>query len=121
MKIKHFVLLLAIILCALFIGFQGYQLKKDLIEPLGLEDYMDKSIFELPFLAKTDEMLMFYIEYADELKAELTEPTEPDVPTDPTTQPTTEPTTAPTEKYKVTFSNSRWIFISGAHYPIHYC
>ena len=95
MKIKHFVLLLAIILCASFIGFQGYQLKKDLIEPLGLEDYMDKSIFELPFLAKTDEMLMFYIEYADELKAELTEPTEPDVPTDPTTQPTTQPT-APT-------------------------
>ena len=104
MKIKHFVLLLAIILCASFIGFQGYQLKKDLIEPLGLEDYMDKSIFELPFLAKTDEMLMFYIEYADELKAELTEPTEPDVPTDPTTQPTTQPTaptttpTNPTEK-----------------------
>lgn len=95
MKIKHFVLLLAIILCASFIGFQGYQLKKDLIEPLGLEDYMNKSIFELPFLAKTDEMLMFYIEYADELKAELTEPTEPDVPTDPTTQPTTQPT-APT-------------------------
>ena len=62
MKIKHFVLLLAIILCASFIGFQGHQLKKDLIEPLGLEDYMDKSIFELPFLAKTDEMLMFYIE-----------------------------------------------------------
>ena len=80
MKFKHYVLLLAILLCASFIGFKGYQLKKELIEPLGLEDYMDKSIFELPFLAKTDEMLMFYIEYADELRAELTEPTEPEEP-----------------------------------------
>ena len=100
MKFKHYVLLLAILLCASFIGFKGYQLKKELIEPLGLEDYMDKSIFELPFLAKTDEMLMFYIEYADELRAELTEPTEPEIPTDPTvesTQPTTQPT-VPTNK-----------------------
>ena len=100
MKLKHFALLLAILLCASFIGYQGYQLKKELIEPLGLEDYMDKSIFELPFLAKTDEMLMFYIEYADELRAELTEPTEPEDPTEPTQEPTTQPTdptTVPTQ------------------------
>ena len=96
MKMKHFVLLLAIVLCASFVGFRGYQLKTELIEPLGLEDYMDKSIFELPFLAKTDEMLMFYIEYADELRAELTEPSEPEIPTDPTIE-STQPTTQPTE------------------------
>lgn len=96
MKIRYIALLIAILLVASFIGYQGYQLKKDLIEPLGLEEYMDKSIFELPFLAKTDEMLLFYIEYAEELKAELTEPTEPEQPTDPTIE-STQPTTQPTE------------------------
>ena len=99
MKFRYIALLLAIVLAASYIGYQGYLLKKDLIEPLGLEEYMEKSIFELPFLARTDEMLLFYIEYADELKAELTEPTEPDIPTEPideTTQPTN-PATMPTE------------------------
>jgi lysophospholipase L1-like esterase len=95
MKFRYIALLLAILLMASFIGFQGYQLKKDLIEPLGLEEYMDKSIFELPFLAKTDEILLFYIEYADELLADLTEPTEPEIPTEPTDE-TTLPTTQPT-------------------------
>lgn len=105
MKIKHLVLLLAILLSVSFVGFQGYQLKTDIIEPLGLEDYMDKSIFELPFLAQTDEELLFYVEFADELLAELTEPTEPEwsgddtepsvettVPTNPDSQPSTAPT-----------------------------
>lgn len=97
MKIKHIALLLAILLSAGYIGFQGHQLKEQIIEPLGLEAYMEKSIFELPFLAKTDEELLFYIEFADELLAEMTEPSEPQQPDIPTveTPPATEPSTAP--------------------------
>ncbi len=95
MKFRHLSLLIAILLVAALIGYQGYRLKRDMIEPLGLEEYMGKSVFELPFLAKTDEILLFYIEYADELMAELTEPTGLENPTEPaieTTYPTTHPT-----------------------------
>lgn len=103
MKIKHLALLLAILAAAAAVGVSGYRLKTELIEPLGLEQYLDKSIFELPFLARTDEELMFYIEFADEyLNPKPTEPTtqppettQPPVTTQPTTQPTTGP--APTE------------------------
>jgi hypothetical protein len=103
MKFRYLALLLAILLAASVVGFRGYQLKVEVIEPLGLEEYLEKSIFELPFLAKTDDILLFYIEYADELLADLTEPTEPEIPTDPTednTQPTEQPTvpvTKPTD------------------------
>ena len=103
MKFRYIALLLAIILSAAAVGYSGYQLKQDIIIPLQLEDYMDVSVFELPFLAKTDEELLFYVEFADELLAELTEPSEPERPNDPTvestvqTDPTTQPTVKPTQ------------------------
>ncbi len=102
MKIKYFALLLAIALSASLVGCMGYRLKKDLIQPLGLEEYMEKSIFELPFLARTDEQLMFYMEFADELLR--SEPSEPCFTSDPTeetpppsltTEPVTQPSTIP--------------------------
>lgn len=97
MKIKHLTLLLAILAGAAAVGVSGYRLKTELIEPLGLEQYQDKSIFELPFLARTDEELMFYIEFADEyLNPEPTEPaTQPPVTTQPTISSTTQPSTGP--------------------------
>ena len=107
MKIRYTVLLLAILLSASFVGFKGYQLKKEIIEPLQLEEYSEKSVFELPFLAYTDDELMFFIEFADELLAEMTEPTEPEDPSDVTTpsiddlpassEPDTQPSTNPSE------------------------
>lgn len=100
MKFRYIALLLAIVITAAAVGYSGYQLKKDIIIPLQLENYMDVSIFELPFLARTDEELLFYVEFADELLAELTEPTEPEWPDDPTVETTlpTDPTTVPTVK-----------------------
>ena len=96
MKFRYLALLIAIVLAASLVAFRGHQLKTEVIEPLGLEEYMEKSIFELPFLAKTDDILLFYIEYAEELLAEQTEPSEPEFPTDPTEE-TTLPTTQPTQ------------------------
>ena len=97
MKIKHIALLLAILLSASVVAVSGYKLKTEIIEPLELEDYMEKSIFELPFLAYTDEELMFYIEYADEfLQEEPTEPSWPEEPSEPT-QGTTQPTVPATQ------------------------
>lgn len=87
MKLRHIALLLAIVLTACVVGFSGYQLKNEILIPLGMTEYLDKSIFELPFLARVDDELMFYIEFADEL---LTEPTQPEEEA-PTTLPETEP------------------------------
>ena len=98
MKMRHLALLLAIVIAACAIGFSGYHLKTQILAPLELTDYLDKSIFELPFLAYVDDELMFYIEYADEFLREETEPEEPTDPEEPTTIPETKPSvTLPTE------------------------
>ncbi len=109
MKIRYFALVAAILLTATVVGVSGYRMKKEILEPLELEEYLQKSVFELPFLAHTDDELMFYLEFADELLGEMTEPndpseppqqqTEPDDPTDPPqpTEPSAPPATAPSE------------------------
>lgn len=95
MKIKHFALLLAIVLMASIVGISGYRLKNEVIVPLGLEEYMDKSVFELPFLARVDDELSYYVENADTLLANPSQPWDPSAPTtsaDPSEPSTGEPT-----------------------------
>ena len=95
MKFRYIALVLAILMTTAALGCYGYQMKTEIIEPLGLDNYAQKSIFELPFLAYTDEELIFYIEFADELKAEMTEPEWPGDDTEPTQDTTELPTTQP--------------------------
>lgn len=98
MKIRYIALLAAIVVTASVVGASGYRLKKEILEPLELEEYLQKSIFELPFLAHTDDELMFYLEFADELLGEMTEPGEPSVPTiQQPTEPSAPTTPQPTE------------------------
>ena len=93
MKIKYLVLPSLIVLTAAAVALSGYRLKKQVIEPLDLERYMDMSVFELPFLARTDEELMFYVDNAQQLLAKPSDtttsaaPSEPTKPTEPTTTP----------------------------------
>lgn len=98
MKMRHIALLLAIVIAACAIGLSGYRLKTQVLAPLELTEYLEKSVFELPFLAYTDDELMFFIEFAEELMAEISEPTEPEWPeedTEPTEDTIEQPTTQP--------------------------
>lgn len=89
MKLRHFALGLAILLCAVVLASAGAYLKFEILQPLDL--YQDKSIFELPFLMHGDEYLRFMVENADELKQMEHDSTKPTTPPD-TTVPTQRPT-----------------------------
>lgn len=112
MKIRFAVLGTAILVSAAAVASFGAYLKYEIIKPLNLSDYSEKSIFEMPFVYYSDEVLQFMVENADllmgteppETDPPSTDPTEPPQPTEPSeTIPTqtdspTEPTdTLPTE------------------------
>ena len=79
------------------LGGVGAYLKYDVLRPLDL--YQDKSIFELPFLMKTDDFLRFMVEHSDEMMQQMPPQTQPPqtqvgtLPTTGQTQPTTSGTT----------------------------
>lgn len=106
MKIKYLALPAAILVMTTALGLQGYRLKSQIIEPLNLERFQNASIFELPFMAKTDEELKFYVENVEQLLHPTPTPTPNPTPStspDPSgdavpnpTQPTQpQPTVAP--------------------------
>lgn len=102
MKVRFAVLGTAILISAAAVASFGAYLKYEIIKPLNLPDYSEKSIFELPFVYYSDEVLQFMVENADLLMG--TEPPQTDPPvTDPTEPPFTDPTemtpgpTEPTE------------------------
>lgn len=82
MKMRHFILLIAISICALAVACRGAYLKFAVLRPLDL--YQDKSVFELPFLMHSDDFLRFMVENADELRQMEQESTAPTVATRPT-------------------------------------
>lgn len=88
MKMRHFVLLFAISVCAIFVACRGAHLKYGILRPLGL--YQDKSVLELPFLMHSDDFLRFMVENADELRQ-----MEQETPPPPVTPGPTQGTTAP--------------------------
>ncbi len=127
MKKRLIMLLLALVLSALGVAARGAYLKYEVIRPLGLPDYSDKSIMELPFLAYSDEVLKFMLENADLMVQEpqpeistgstaatgSTNPTQSTAPsatadasvsTDPSASetPTVQPTTVPTTQAPTT-------------------
>ncbi len=79
MKIRSLLLAIALVLSGLGVASYGAYLKYEVIRPLGLPAYGDKSIFELPFLAHGDDVLVFMLENAEQLMQPR--PTEPSVPT----------------------------------------
>lgn len=95
MKLKYLALPALIVAMAAILGLQGYRLKSQVIRPLNLEKYENVSVFQLPFLARCDEELKFYIENAQSL---LQPPESTDSQGDDRPEPTeTEPTAEPTE------------------------
>ena len=65
MKFRYLVLLTLILFSAAIVAGAGLYLKYDVIRPLGLPEYEEKSVFELPFVYFTDPFLQFVIENAD--------------------------------------------------------
>lgn len=115
MKYRYLVLLTLILFSAAIIAGVGLYLKYDVIRPLGLTDYQDKSVFELPFIYFSDPVLQFMVENAhlmmqpddtqpsdeptDSTSTQPTDPTHtipPATSTDPTFPTVTPPTTLPT-------------------------
>lgn len=96
MKMRHFILVLAISVCALAVACRGAYLKFGVLRPLDL--YQDKSVFELPFLMYSDDFLRFMVENAEELRQMEQGTTAPSVTTRPS-QSTTLPehTTVPSQ------------------------
>lgn len=102
MKFRYTVLGAAILVSAAAVASFGAYLKYDIIKPLNLPDYSDMSIFELPFVYYTDDVLQFMVENKDALmNTEPTDPTppptEPTNPTDPTQPTQTDPPTEPSD------------------------
>lgn len=102
MKFRYTVLGAAILVSAAAVASFGAYLKYDIIKPLNLPDYSDMSIFELPFVYYTDDVLQFMVENKDALmNTEPTDPTPPPTdptnPTDTTQPPQTDPPTEPSD------------------------
>ncbi len=74
MKKRYIAMLVALVISALAVAARGAYLKYEVIRPLGLPDYGDKSILELPFLAMSDDVLQFMLENADLFVSEEPEP-----------------------------------------------
>ncbi len=101
MNKRYAALAAAILAGAAFLAGIGAYLKYDVIRPLNLPEYSEKSVFELPFLYFTDEVLQFMLTNSQQLQqppASTVPSTKPSTSptTQPSTQPTTEPTTQPT-------------------------
>lgn len=94
MKLRYLSLCLAIVLSALIVAGYGAYLKYDVLQPLlsmpGMEMYAEKTVFEFPFLVRSDEVLQFMMEQMLDVP-----PTDTDPPYTTTTRPT-EPTNPPT-------------------------
>ncbi len=74
MKKRYIAMLIALAISTLAVAARGAYLKYEVIRPLGLPDYSDKSIMELPFLAVTDDVLQFMLENTDVFFATTPEP-----------------------------------------------
>ncbi len=94
MKIRYALLAAALVLSSLGVAGYGAYLKYEVIRPLGLPEYGDKSIMELPFLSLGDDVLKFMLENADELLE--TQPPKPSVNINQSTAATTVPSVPPT-------------------------
>lgn len=123
MKLRYLSLCVAILLAAIIVAGYGAYLKYGVLQPLlampGMEMYAEKTVFEFPFLVRSDEVLMFMMEQMLDVPPTDTDPpytttTRPTEPTDPPTHTTTDPmkptgtiptaptTTQPTEPTKPT-------------------
>ncbi len=114
MKIRFAVLGTAILASAAAVASFGAYLKYEIIKPLNLPDYSEKSIFELPFVYYSDEVLQFMVDNADLLmgteppktdppETKPSQPTEPSETAPPQTDPPTEPSeTLPTDSFDPT-------------------
>ncbi len=94
MKKRYIAMLAALLISALAVAARGAYLKYAVIRPLGLPDYSDKSILELPFLAMSDDVLQFMLENAELFtQPEPPESTAATAPSSPaaSTAPATEP------------------------------
>ncbi len=92
---KRFALLASLIIAsAAMVAGIGAYLKYEVIRPLNLPDYGDKSIFELPFLVYSDPVLQFMLEHAEQMQRPP-KPTDFPVPTTASTPAATGGTTSP--------------------------
>ncbi len=104
MKKRYLVFILALVLSASAVAGCGAYIKYKIIAPLGLSEYMEKSLLELPFLMFADDYLKFSLEVGQQAATmpsftlpENTWPTPTTWPTKPSSDPApTEPSTAPT-------------------------
>ncbi len=89
MKMRFAVLGAALVLSAAIVAAMGWNIKKEIIAPLNMPEYNEKSVFELPFLLYSDDFLKFVLENKDELFAP--EPSYPDLPDGPSVPSPSDP------------------------------